>query len=831
MGVTVNSRKYENIFRPQDSNIDWLLGNVGVWQKLKLDVSFSVEVEFTSTNVLFIDQPNVLTLTNGKTWNEYGFSNGIEIVLEWEYVDTTVSPPIVIQNALGLAQPVKLMNIQGDRAEVWSVATNQPLSIIPIQSGIAPISGASFEIRNVKIYSTVRPQGIKFTYGHIDNSTVQSNNLASFIDGTFTSFLAENTDTMTIGQVSSMAAIGNQSGMSIASCNLEYKGNSPNGFRYEIRVVFMLSSFFEDINTFINFTSPSGTFDASSLTDNFEVVGYPVYNNPNVEIKNDLTDTQQFGNTGWFDENYNGLANSFTVSSVTYTNLAGDTVSELDHQNPIQVTAIIDNVPNLSGQTKCAYGFAWIPIEEGDYKQNQYAFYQNLKMNTGGNAATFQDVINVSNAIDPTVRTGYSKDNSTMNVSNLRFRPTGANQITFEALFTPSADFITEFNAKDISERYYILWVSVADQNEVTNFSNRVSLLLDFNQMDSYVEPVGAFSGMEIEFLDHSMSESYAFSGCPYVVKYVEDDLLARVKFQIDTATGSDIPTITSLSYGVLTERLSDGYQYELDRYQIDLTQYPDPTQFNFSASRGFKLGAGNNKNFVKVEHFPALDSGTKKGVLGLYGFKIRWEDWIARLNVPTEIQQTFYDNTLAANGINNDWYRYLNDAGWTVYFYVYLDGTLNGETVRYINKKTLSFYDYSNPILTTYTYIRESDGTVLNGGTDPVSGLPLGVLIAGEKIRIEVLYTKTVGTFPAITDIYGTICSEVDEGAGQFEFRQLSSIWQPESDNPLEGISGTLLDLQLLSPTELKMSCLVDVDKLIDADRYKISSRSGYIQ
>ena len=92
-------------------------------------------------------------------------------------------------------------------------------------------------------------------------------------------------------------------------------------------------------------------------------------------------------------------------------------------------------------------------------------------------------------------------------------------------------------------------------------------------------------------------------------------------------------------------------------------------------------------------------------------------------------------------------------------------------------------------------------------------------------------LYTKTVGTFPAITDIYGTICSEVDEGAGQFEFRQLSSIWQPESDNPLEGISGTLLDLQLLSPTELKMSCLVDVDKLIDADRYKISSRSGYIQ
>ena len=830
MGVTINSRKYENIFRPQDTNIDWLLGNVGVWQKLKLDVSFSVEVEFTTTNVLFIDQPNLLTLTNGKTWNEYGFSNGMEIVLEWEYVATTVSPPIVIPNALGVATPVKIMNIHGDKAEVWDVVTNQPLSIIPIQSGIAPITGAGFEIRNVKIFSNTIPQGIQFTYGHIDNSTVQSNNLASFIDGTFTSFLVENTDTMTIGQVKTMDAIGNQSGMSIASCNIEYKGNSPTGFRYEIQVVFMLSSFFEDINTFINFTSPSVTFDASSLTDNFEVVGFPVFNNPNVEIKNDLTDTQQFGNTGWFDENYNGLANPFTVSSITYTNLAGDTVSELDFKNPIKVTAVIDNVPNAVS-ARCGYGFSLIPIEETDYKQNQYSFYKNLKMNTGGNASAFQDVFNASNVIDPTIRTGYSKDNSTMNVSNLRFRASGATQITFEALFTPSADFITEFTAKDITERYYILWVSVADQSEVTNFSNRVSLLLDFNQMDSFVQPVGAYAGMTIDFLDHSMDENHVFSGCPYIVKYVEDDILARVKFQIDTATGVDIPTISSLSYGFFAERITDGFQYELDKYQIDLTQYPDPTQFSFDASRGFKLGAGNNKNFVKVEHLSALDSGTKKGVLGLYGFKIRWEDWIARLNVPIQIKQDFYDASLKVNGISNDWYRYLSNAGYNFYFYVYLDGTLNGQPVRYINKKHLVFEDYSSPTLTTYTYIRESDGTVLNGGTDPVSGLPLGVFIEGEKIRIEVLYTKTVGTFPAISSIYGTICSEVDEGAGQFEFRQLSSIMQPEADNPLEGISGTLLDIQLLSPTQLKMSCLVNVDELIDADRYKISSRSGYIQ
>ena len=55
-------------------------------------------------------------------------------------------------------------------------------------------------------------------------------------------------------------------------------------------------------------------------------------------------------------------------------------------------------------------GFAWIPIEETEYKQNEYPFYKNVKMNTGGDALTFQDVFNVSNAIDVTLRSGYSKD-------------------------------------------------------------------------------------------------------------------------------------------------------------------------------------------------------------------------------------------------------------------------------------------------------------------------------------------------------------------------------------------------------------------------------------
>ncbi len=72
MGVEIKKREYTSIFRPQDTGINWLLGNTGEWQKLTLEAEFGVFIEFDTTNSLFIDDPDLLTLTNGKSWNECG---------------------------------------------------------------------------------------------------------------------------------------------------------------------------------------------------------------------------------------------------------------------------------------------------------------------------------------------------------------------------------------------------------------------------------------------------------------------------------------------------------------------------------------------------------------------------------------------------------------------------------------------------------------------------------------------------------------------------------------------------------------------------------------
>ena len=134
-----------------------------------------------------------------------------------------------------------------------------------------------------------------------------------------------------------------------------------------------------------------------------------------------------------------------------------------------------------------------------------------------------------------------------------------------------------------------------------------------------------------------------------------------------------------------------------LDRYSIDLSQYPDPTQYNFTSSRGFKLGPNNNKNQIACVYHAPLNTGTEKGVRGLFGFKVRWEDWIQRLNVPQSFVDDFYDNTEKNNGINNDWYQWYDNSDYSFNFFVYLDAILDGQEVRYVNKRRMYFFDYNN--------------------------------------------------------------------------------------------------------------------------------------
>ena len=334
MPVEIIERTYESIFRPIDTNVNWLLGNVGVWQKLKVRGDFSTRIKFDTTNQLFIDSPNVLTLSNGTSWYDNGFGVGFPIALQFNYVDISQNPTVITYNRIPTSGFLFIDRIENEKAFLVDV-TGNPISLSWMVSNILPIESGLFQIKDVSVWSLAQPQGIRFTYGHIENSQYQNGNLTSFIDGSLTEFLAEDTDSMAFGQTKSMEFLGTQSGMSVAFCDLTYISQLGENYIYEIEICFMISSFFDNITTFENDISPPQTFDAKSLTDNFQIVGMPVFNDPNIKIQSDLSATAKLGNTGWFDENFNGLENDFVVSSVVYNNQTPVIVSALDYGNTI----------------------------------------------------------------------------------------------------------------------------------------------------------------------------------------------------------------------------------------------------------------------------------------------------------------------------------------------------------------------------------------------------------------------------------------------------------------------------------------------------------------
>lgn len=588
--------------------------------------------------------------------------------------------------------------------------------------------------------------------------------------------------------------------------------------QYEIDLNYIMSSFWDSLEGLINREAPNEIFNANSLTDCFSLEFLPEWNNPNISIKNDMTETERLGNTGWFNENYNGLTNHFAVEEVKYTDSTGGVVAGLSYGDDIRIKAKISGVANLVNDvSKFTYGFIWVPVNEEQYREKSTGFHKNTKINTPENAA-FALGVNY-----PFTYYGFSENEAKMNVKDVRFYLDGDN-VVFEGTFSPTPEFRAEFTSRD-NDRNYAIWVSVGDSTLVRNFSDRVSVLVDVNVMDFYLPVSGERDGVTNRFLEHP--EAHDAAGVEIYDGFLEDDILSRVNFSLGTGE-----KLSALTLGYEAENVDEGTTFELDKFTIDTNSYiidaNGVQQIEFNAIRGFKLEPDNNKNWVKVTRDENSDSENANAYIIYFAAKIRWEDWLRKTGVPVE----YYDNTLDNNGNNNNWLHYLRAAGnHKVNFFIYFDiyGT-DGVLRRYKNPFNINFYDYDeNPnIQTEVKYYDDETDQLLNIGTDPQTGKPLGILLSNKNTRIEILYRKLDGDWD-IGNVYCATTLEIDKGAGVLEHRQLSSIWGREFDDILIPLDGQVkLLVEQITTNEIKASCLVDYTRLTRAYKYKITGRIG---
>ena len=816
MGVTVTGRDYTNRYSP--IIVDWLLGNVGDWQKLVISVSFAVEKKFSQVSPLLIENSGLdLVLGGGSTWEALGFDVGDSITWSIRFAELDNDGFPQPQYPIFLTEVRQVVLIQGDRMTI-NAPWIQGIPSIPLNNG-------NYRIDQVEIYVDKKPEGVEVVYSHLTNTDSQGANLISFIDGTKTRIRAEGLDSLLGWQ--DMELIGLQSGMSLRSSRWIFDNKEgAYTYNYRIELEFMISAFFEDLDNFVNLEAPPQLLGLESLTDNFEIIGYPQLNNPNTQIKSDKQYTRRLGNVGWFNENINGLESGYSVLGLTYTDvISGEPLQGLSFAGETRVRAIIAGVPNLAnGLSKIGIGFIFLPEDEAIYKELPTPFQENLMVNTGGGVSSGVFVPTPS----PYTGTYTGFENvvgARMDIKNIHFTIDGDNLI-YEAIFSPNQSFINYIGGLDDIDRNYSIWVSVGDRLSPANYYNRVSLSLDYNQFRAYIPTVGEYSPMNILFAEHPQNETEGRSvSC--VDFRVEDDVLGVIPFKVDIT--KDIPN--KIEFVLEVERELDGLKYELQRYAVDLSGYPNDAlgvpQWDYNQERGFKLETGQNKNFAKVIRNGAEDDGNNKAYLAYYGFKIRWEDWISRQGVPSD----FFNGSLENNGFNNDWVSYFEVFGWVFKFTINTYSTLNGEPVKYVNSEELAFSDYNTNlnISTFWETQRESNGAILPSSIDATTGEPLGVILDNEEVRLRVLYVKQNGVFQGLEGYWGTICIEIDKGAGEKEFRQLSTEWGRELDNPLIPIAGeTRVKKTSPAANQILLECLVNPSLLDGAQRYKLSSRLG---
>lgn len=589
---------------------------------------------------------------------------------------------------------------------------------------------------------------------------------------------------------------------------------------YQLQIDYIISSLFQDLSSFdVPFTPPDYLVDGNSLTDNFKLKAFPEFNNPNVLMKSFPDKTKQLGNTGWFNENFNELPNDFTVNSVQYFDLTGNELQQLDYSIPVKAIIKVGGIQNLGTDERVAFGFAWVPNNDEDFKDNERGFHENTFMSIGGQFNTFNVNTNYTSVYD-----GNGYDNIQLNTENLFFHVVG-NELVAEITFRPSVEFTAFFDAKDIEDRNYVLWISVADSVLVTNLSNRVSLLVDTDQMEKTIPPLGPYADISNKFIEHP--EAADFPGVDEYEGFIEDDILCRLPFRIDI---NEPVSFQRMTFCVQARNVITDDTFELQNYPVDLTQFITDTngvhQIDFDSTRGFKLESGNNKNWVKIFRDDMGDVGSSKKYFAYFGFKIRWEDWLSRADVPVE----FFDNLELNDGFNNDWLHYLRTIDHEIDFVVKIDANVDGDVGQYKNTYKFNFNDYDeNPLVSTEVkYFRASDNFEIT--QPPVGGIPQGVVLNSEFTKVQIDYTRTDASVWVLNEVYAVTTIEIDNGTGQFEHRQLSSANGSEGDNPLIPIPGAIkLSLSLLNSGQtLRTICLVDPSKLEESSRYKITGRVG---
>lgn len=844
-----------------------LIGNVNNWVKSSFNIQCYSLFESSLTSPIEVSSGNGRTrvkLLNGK-WVDEGFTVGDQVFTGLLQTDL----------ASGATQQYVIWN-NGPTAELIWISPDGTIAEFDDDIN-GPVPGAW--IGDNKIFPTQRQEdfqigyekayffkdqvwdAIEFFHNLIPNSEKDGKSLNSIIDGAETRFSFDGLDTTTDTQFD-FTQLGFKSGSAIKSVKVNawpnnYIGQANPSGRYNIvgsrlpdidgnltdqkvqpgqvisvfivEIIHKIIGIEEDITNLVDNEAPEWFFDNEALGDNVLFKLYPEYSNQNVFVASsmDATLTKVDGNTGWKGENYNGRPTPYSVADVRYFNALGTPVEAVDYGNETTVEIDIVN-PDHTPDYIYTLNYQYLPNNSEQYRNNDFSYLNNTFQNT-------PLIQNAFNGVDPTglfkeggfvpLITGETHpDGGRMDLKEIQVLPQLGGIVTIRFKTEPNNEFFSYMDDRTDDNKRFVITVGVNDPNDTPQVSDSTELEVNGDMIFQPI-PDGPYPGMTNLFNELPVPPNS--NGAATCIAFPEDLWLANTRFTIDPTSGIFFKSIkpTLELYNTVTGQVA-----ELDSVEVNLQNQPvdglGVQQINHLGSRGFLTIAAHDKNWMNVIRVPSDDVVPNYAYWMQFGFRIRYEDWIANGNIPADL----FDANELNNGFNNFW-TWLQQGDWVVRYTVYSNVDRVGTSALFANSFPIELNNYFEKLDITpeARHYNNATGAPLYQGVD-ADGEDCNTILNNEITLVEQDYVLNSGVFP-LQGIYAECNLEVFQGGGYKSMWTLSTEYEGEVTNPLKptGNNGPYLELILVAPDRLRARCLIDPSLLTGAAiDYKVSGRIG---
>jgi len=805
----ITSRKYSNLFRVEDT--DYLTGNVGDVIDLELKYQVSIDTISTYSNTFTVSDGKQIDRLTG-SWLKEGFAVGQSVNLSWDTIPTT-GPTVTT------AYTAVIVTLTPTIMIVGSILDFPAATPTFLQSGVFPSVGTGYTFSGYSIFSSSPIEAVEFEYGLVTNTQTSSGTVSSLIDGSTVGFVNNSVDATILTPVN-LIPQGERSGASILSSTIQGLGIATNIQKFQINLKYLITPLWESITDVQNKSLPFFYKDTECIADSFKIKMLPQAGNPNVSVSTSSSEVKLLGNTGFFEENYNGNVNNYSIDNYNLF-VGGLPTSGIQTSGQTSFTIVISDTTNTS-LSKYKLGFSWMPNDDALFKNNQYYNHENLLYNG------LSDSVALTETGVPVNYTGTANSLGAQMDIELTSLTRSGSLVTLKGVFKPNATFTTFMDGQGATDKSYAVWVSVAEEALPTGISDRVSLIADSGEFTQEQSSLQAWD-VTNSFLSHPQPATQVgvsfYEGCS------EDEILARSIVKLDTSKNETIEDITYLieGYNIVTQQT-----FTLEKNSYDASVFVKDNlgvqQIALDKRRGFLMASGVDKDFVKFERSPIDDSGTSVGYSSLYAFRARWEDWESNSNVPS----SFYDNTQLNDNLNNNWSNKDDPANWELNFVMNLTVSSSGEIINTQNRFpfTIKTYEESTVWDGEIEHFNEAKTTSLYQGLNS-DGIRQNVILPDEKTFVQADFdledvTGDVGT---ISDYFGVIRMEEYRNGGLFKIHMLSTILVNVTTGnilvPLVGLTQT--QITKISLTKIRLECFIDNTQLNRAtSQYKLSARLG---